>query len=60
MSEDALILIQKLLKSEFQKVYTLVDSKTDQVSGGKMVPQKVKEILAELVETGIDKGLTEK
>ncbi|WP_414839114.1 type 1 glycerol-3-phosphate oxidase [Carnobacterium sp. TMP28] len=60
MAEGALILIQKLLKSEFQKEYTLVDSKTYQVSGGKMDPQKVEETLAELVKVGIDKGLTEK
>jgi alpha-glycerophosphate oxidase len=60
MAEGALILIQKLLKSKFQKEYTPVDSKTYQVSGGKMDPQKVEETFAELVETGIDKGLTEK
>lgn len=59
MAEGALVLIQKLLKSEFQKEYTLVDSKTYQVSGGKMDPQKVDERLAELVEEGINKGLSE-
>lgn len=59
MAEGALVLIQKLLKLEFQKEYTLVDSKTYQVSGGKMDPQKVDEILAELVKEGTNKGLSE-
>ena len=59
MAEGALVLIQELLKSEFQKEYTLVDSKTYQVSGGKMNPQKVEETLAELVKEGIEKGLSE-
>lgn len=57
MAEGAMKLIQELLETEFKKEFTLVDSKTYQVSGGKMDPQKVEETLAELVQIGVDKGL---
>lgn len=57
MAEGAMKLIQELLQTEFKKEFTLVDSKTYQVSGGKIDPQKVDETLVELVEIGVGKGL---
>lgn len=59
MAAGAMTLIQKILKEEFQKEYTLIDSKTYQVSGGKMDPQKVQEISEKLTKEGVKKGLSE-
>lgn len=58
MAEGAMQLIQKTLEAEFHKVFTLIDSKTYQISGGKMDPGKVEETLETLAKEGIEKGLS--
>lgn len=60
MAEGAMTLIQDILLKEYQQVYQLVDSKTYQVSGGKIDPTKVDETLNSYLSVGIAKGLTEK
>ena len=60
MAEGAMTLIQDILLKEYQQVYQLVDSKTYQVSGGKIDPIKVDETLNSYLSVGIAKGLTEK
>ncbi|MGY3747196.1 type 1 glycerol-3-phosphate oxidase [Vagococcus salmoninarum] len=60
MAEGAMTLIQDILLKEYQQVYQLVDSKTYQVSGGKIDPTKVDETLNSYLSVGIEKGLTEK
>ena len=60
MAEGAMTLIQEILLKEYQQVYQLVDSKTYQVSGGKIDPTKVDETLNSYLSVGIAKGLTEK
>lgn len=60
MAEGAMTLIQDILLKEYQQVYQLVDSKTYQVSGGKIDPTKVDETLNSYLSVGVAKGLTEK
>lgn len=59
MAEGALKEIQRILKEEFQKEYTLIDSKTYAVSGGKLTPSEVEVEIENLAKKGVEQGLTE-
>lgn len=58
MAEGAMIVIIHLLNEKFGGNFTLIDSKTYQVSGGKMDPTQVEETLELLANEGVEKGLT--
>ncbi|MBO1135380.1 type 1 glycerol-3-phosphate oxidase [Enterococcus faecalis] len=60
MAEGAMKMIQTILAEEYQKEFTLIDSKNYSVSGGKLNPATVDEELEALAKHGVSKGLSEK
>ncbi|EHU8853298.1 type 1 glycerol-3-phosphate oxidase, partial [Enterococcus faecalis] len=60
MAEGAMKMIQTILAEEYQKEFTLIDSKNYPVSGGKLNPATVDEELEALAKHGVSKGLSEK
>ena len=59
MADGAMAMIRTILKEDYDLDYTLIDSATYQISGGKFNPKEVDETIEAYAKTGVAKRLSE-